>query len=274
MDTAIDWFGGEDRPVAESERLAALYDLDTPHGDYPAIDWFRGLARMTGGPVLELGVGTGRVAIPLAKDGHEVVGIDRSEAMLKRAEAHARRARVTVRLIESDMRTFSLDRAFALITIPFNTFLMLTPDDRWACLARCREHLAPAGRLAIDVFQPDPNKIAGVDGGVREEWRRKDPETGRFVTKFSSTQSDVDATHFRWWFEEELDGGEVRQVGRTATLHFLYRREAELLFPAAGFELDSMHGAYDGSPVEPTSQQLLIVARRKERGARVERRRR
>ena len=99
-------------------------------------------------------------------------------------------------------------------------------------------------------------------------------ETGRFVTKFSSTQSDVDATHFRWWFEEELDGGEVRQVGREATLYFLYRREAELLFPAAGFELDSMHGAYDGSPVEPTSQQLLIVARRKERGARVERRRR
>ena len=48
MDTAIDWFGGEDRPAVESERLAALYDLDTPHGDYPAIDWFRGLARMTG----------------------------------------------------------------------------------------------------------------------------------------------------------------------------------------------------------------------------------
>src|SRR5256885_14498779 len=118
--TAIDWYGQSSTP-ADDERLAALYDLDVRFDD-PAIDWFRGLARMTGGPILELGVGTGRVAIPLAKDGHEVVGIDRSEAMLKRAEAHARRARVTVRLIESDMRTFSLDRAFALITIPFNTF--------------------------------------------------------------------------------------------------------------------------------------------------------
>lgn len=274
MDTAIDWFGGEDRPAAESERLAALYDLDAPHGEYPAIDWFRGLARMTGGPILELGVGTGRVAIPLAKDGHEVVGIDRSEAMLKRAEAHARRARVTLRLVETDMRSFSLDRAFALITIPFNTFLMLTPDERWACLARCREHMTPTGRLAIDVFQPDPNKIAGVDGGVREEWRRKDQESGRFVTKFSSTRSDVDATRFRWWFEEELEGGEVRRIGREATLHFLYRREAELLFPAAGFELDSLHGDYDGSAVEPASPHLLVVARRKERGARTERRRR
>jgi hypothetical protein len=71
-----------------------------------------------------------------------------------------------------------------------------------------------------------------------------------------------------------MEGGEVRQVGRDATLHFLYRREAELLFPAAGFELDSLHGDYDGSPVGPTSPQLLIVARRKERGSRTERRRR
>lgn len=229
---------------------------------------------MTGGPVLELGVGTGRVAIPLAKDGHEVVGVDRSRAMLARAESHARRARAKVRLVESDMRSFSLDRAFALITIPFNTFLMLTPEERWPCLARCREHLSETGRLAIDVFQPDPNKIAGVDGGVREEWRRKDPETGHLVTKFSSTRSDVDATRFNWWFDEELDGGEIRRITRQATLHFLYRREAELLFPAAGFELDSLHGDYDGSAVGPASPHLLIVARRKERGAHRERRRR
>jgi SAM-dependent methyltransferase len=272
MDTAIDWFG-DNASVADAARLAALYDLDAPHGESAAIDWLRGLARMTGGPVLELGVGTGRVAIPLAKDGHEVVGIDRSESMLARAESHARTARTSVRLVESDMRSFSLDRAFALITIPFNTFLMLTPDDRWACLARCREHLAPAGRLAIDIFQPDPNRIAGVDGGVREDWRRRDPDTGHDVTKFSSTRADVDATHFRWWFDEELEGGGIRRIGRDVTLHFIYRREAELLFPAAGFELDSLHGDYDGSPVEPSSPRLLIVARRRERGSRPERRR-
>jgi SAM-dependent methyltransferase len=229
---------------------------------------------MTGGPILELGVGTGRVAIPLANDGHEVVGVDRSAAMLARAESHARHTRAPLRLVEADMRTFSLDRAFALITIPFNTFLMLTPDDRWACLARCREHLSERGRLAIDVFQPDPDKIAGIDGGVREEWSRKDPETGHVVTKFSSTRSDVDATHFRWWFEEELDGGEVRRITREATLYFLYRREAELLFPAAGFELDSIHGDYDGSGADAASPKLLILARRKERGAGRERRRR
>ena len=268
----VDWFGTEHVDAAESERLASLYDLDVPHGDYPAVDWFRGLARLTGGPVLELGVGTGRVAIPLAKDGHAVTGIDRSAAMLARAEKHARRARVSVRLVEADMRAFSIDQAFALIAIPFNTFLMLTPDERWACLARCREHLTAAGRLAIDVFQPDPEKIAGVDGGVREEWRRTDPETGQVVTKFSSTRSNVDATTFRWWFDVVDAGGVVRRIEREATLHYVYRREAELLLSAAGFQVETLHGDYDGRPAGPDTQKLLIVARRRERGTGRERR--
>lgn len=271
MGSVVDWYGGSSTPEEDS-RLAALYDLDAPAGD-AAIDWFRGLARMTGGPILELGVGTGRVAIPVAKDGHEVVGIDRSAAMLARAERHARSSRVKLRLVEADMRTFSLDRAFALITIPFNTFLMLTPDERWACLARCREHLAAAGRLAIDVFQVDPVKVAGLDGTVREAWRRVDPDTGHAVTKFASERGTVDGVLGHWWFDEELPGGEVRRLGREVSLHYLYRREAELLFPDAGFEIDTLHGDYDGSTATATSPKLLYVLRRRERGARDRRRR-
>lgn len=265
---SADWFGVQ-ASAEDDERLAALYDLDTRGAERvdAAIDWFRGLAQMTGGPVLELGVGSGRVAVPIAKDGYEVVGVDRSAAMLARAERYARTARAPVRLVQADMRTFSLDSAFALIIIPFNTFLMLTPDDRWACLARCREHLAKTGRLAIDVFQPDPSIIAGVDGGVREEYRRADPDTGHMITKFSSTRATVDATTFRWWWDEELGDGQVRRISRDATLHFLYRREAELLFPAAGFEIDTLHGDYDGAAPGPASRNLLIVVRRRERGS-------
>jgi SAM-dependent methyltransferase len=273
MDVAPqDWFGAA-ATAAEDERLAALYDLDAPAGDV-AIDWFRGLARMTGGPVLELGVGSGRVAIPLAKDGHEVVGIDRSAAMLARASKRAKEMRAKLTVVQADMRTFALDRAFPLVAIPFNTFLMLTPDERWACLARCREHMTPTGRLAIDVFQPDPNIVAGLDGAVREDWRRNDPETGRVVTKFSSTRGNVDSTTFHWWFDEELEGGAIKRITREATLHYLYRREAELLFPDAGFDIDSLHGDYSGSQVTPTSPKLLFVLRRRERGASRERRRR
>lgn len=272
MASAVDWFGAE-VSAEQAERFAALYDLDAPHGPSAAIDWFRAIARRTGGPILELGCGTGRVAIPLAQDGHEVVGLDRSQAMLARAEKHARREDAQLRLVEGDMRSFSFSESFGLIAIPSNTFLLLTPDERWACLARVREHLAPTGLLAIDAFQPDPERIAGVDGGVREEWTRHDEESGREVTKFSSTRSDVDKTSFRWWFEEVDDEGRVRRWQREATLHFLYRREAELLIPAAGLDLEALHGDYDGSPVEASSPKLLVIARRRERGTGRERRR-
>ena len=211
--------------------------------------------------------------MPLAVDGHAVVGLDRSSAMLARAERRARALGADVRWVEGDMRNFSFDGTFALITVPANTFLMLAPDERWQCLARSREHLAPDGRLAIDVFQPDPARIAGLDGGVVRDWTREDPESGREVAKFSSVQANVDGTTFRWWYEEVDPGGAVRRWEREATLHYLYRREAELLFPEAGFEIESMHGDYDGSSTGPRSPKLLIVAKRRERGAGRERRR-
>ena len=272
MPSAIDWFGDDVSPE-QAERIAALYDLDVPHGPSPATDWFRAIARRTGGPILELGCGTGRVAIPLAQDGHEVVGLDRSEAMLARAERHARREGVNLRLVEGDMRSFSFSEAFALITIPFNTFLMLTPEERWACLARVREHLAETGLLAVDCFQPDPELIVGKDGAVREEWTRHDPESGRDVTKFSSSRANVDQVDVRWWFEQLDDEGHVTRWQRTTTLHYMYRRETEFLFAAAGFDLEALHGDYDGSPAGPSSPKLLVVARRRERGAGRERRR-
>jgi SAM-dependent methyltransferase len=268
-----DWQGAE-RDPDEAARLAALYDLDTaPLEGGPDVEWFSGLARRTGGPILELGCGTGRVAVPVAQDGHHVVGLDRSGAMLERAERRARRASVEVRWVEGDMRAFSFNEAFALIFVAFNSFLMLGPDDRWACLARVREHLAPRGRVAIDVFQPDPEVIVGKDGGIVDEWHRVDPESGRAVHKFSSSRANVDGVTQRIWYDEIGDDGAVHRIGGTTTLHYLYRRESELLFSEAGFIIETLHGDYDGNPADATSRKLLIVAKRKERGQGRERRR-
>ena len=267
-----DWQGNE-RDAQEAARLAALYDLDcAPLEGYADVDWFEGLARRTGGPILELGCGTGRIAVPLAQHGHHVVGLDRSTAMLERAEQRAQRAKVRVRWLEGDMRTFSFEETFALIFVGFNSFLMLTPNDRWACLARVREHLAARGRFALDVFQPDPDLIVGLDGGVVDEWERVDPETGRLVHKLSSSRANVDGVTYRVWYDESGDDGAVRRIGGTTTLHYVYRREAELLLSEAGFEVESLHGDYDGNPAEPRSRKLLVVAKRRERGSGRERR--
>jgi len=267
-----DWQGAE-RDPSEAARLAALYDLDVaPLEGGPDVEWFGGLARRTGGPILELGCGTGRITVPIAQDGHHVVGLDRSGAMLERAERRARRSDVEVRWVEGDMRAFSFNEAFALIFVAFNSFLMLDPNDRWSCLARVREHLAPRGRVAIDVFQPDPEVIVGKDGGVVDEWERIDPESARAVRKFSSSRANVDGVTQRIWYDETNDDGTVRRISGTTTLHYLYRREAELLFSEAGFVIETMHGDYDGNPADAQSRKLLVVAKRKERGQGRERR--
>jgi SAM-dependent methyltransferase len=237
------------------------------------VEWFSGLARRTGGPILELGCGTGRITVPIAQDGHHIVGLDRSAAMLERAERRSRRASVEVRWVEGDMRAFSFNEAFALIFVAFNSFLMLSPDDRWACLARAREHLAPRGRVAIDVFQPDPEVVVGLDGGVVDEWERIDPESARAVRKFSSSRANVDGVTQRIWYDETNDDGTVTRISGTTTLHYLYRREVDLLFSEAGFNIETLHGDYDGNPADAHSRKLLVVAKRKERGQGRERRR-
>src|SRR5205814_1893502 len=213
-----DWQGAE-RDPAEAARLAALYDLDTaPLEGGPDVEWFSAIARRTGGPILELGCGTGRITVPIAQDGHHIVGLDRSAAMLERAERRARRANVEIRWVEGDMRAFSFNEAFALVFVALNSFLMLDPNDRWSCLARVREHLAPRGRVAIDVFQPDPEVVVGLDGGVADEWERVDPESSRAVRKFSSSRDDTRdrASHSRR--NGERRHGSARQArGRRGT---------------------------------------------------------
>src|SRR5436190_5129234 len=217
-----DWQGAE-RDPAEAARLAALYDLDTaPLEGGPDVEWFSGLARRTGGPILELGCGTGRITVPIAQDGHHVVGLDRSAAMLERAERRARRANVEIRWVEGDMRAFSFNEAFALVFVAANSFLMLDPNDRWSCLARVREHLAPRGRVAIDVFQPDPEVVVGLDGGVVDEWERVDPESARTVRKFSSSRANVDGLTQRIWYDEttttgRCSGSAARRRSTTST---------------------------------------------------------
>lgn len=211
--------------------------------------------------------------MPLASDGNTVVGLDLSAAMLARGRDRAKRAGLEVRFVAGDMRDFSLDETFALILIPFSSFLHLSPDDRFACLARVREHLGAHGRFALDVFQPDPAKIAGRDGGVIEEASFEDPETGERITRFSSGVATVDRTTFTWRFDAVGADHLVRRYERVVTLHFLYRRELELTLEAAGFELDELQGDYDGSAANEHSPRLIAIARRRERGKARERRR-
>ena len=148
-----------DDQVVDYTHVAPHYDATPAYGVRPDIAFYVAAAEEFGGPVLELGCGTGRVLLPTARAGLSIVGLDRSAAMLDicrgklAGEAEAVRQRAT--LLAGDMRSFDLGRRFALVTIPFRPFQhLLTVADQLACLDCIRQHLAPGGTLVFDVFNP------------------------------------------------------------------------------------------------------------------------
>lgn len=137
----------------------------------------------SGGPVLELACGTGRVAIPIAQAGVPIVGLDHSPAMLAVAQRKAEAAGLDERrlhLVQDDMREFSLGKRFSLVIIPFRSFLLLeTVEDQKRCLASIAGHLAEGGRLIMNFFVPSLNMLVADWSHLRLENEFTHPETGR-----------------------------------------------------------------------------------------------
>jgi len=133
-----------------------------------------------GGAVLELACGNGRVALPMARAGYRVAAVDTSEAMLEqlaqRLSEEPEPVRERVQPLRQDMRRLKLDRLFRFIYLPFNTMLvLLQPHDRQAMLDRVREHLAPSGAFAFDIFTPDPARLVDDDWSTDLEVEADDP---------------------------------------------------------------------------------------------------
>ena len=181
---------------AAGDALARLYDLDLAE-DPGDLDLYLALAGRTGGPVLELAVGTGRIAVPLAASGVDVTGVDTDPAMLARARRAAGAAGLGVarrlRLVEGDARTVRLDDAgaYRLAVIPLNSlFLMGTRRQQADAVATLAAHLAPGGLAVVDAWLSDADDLSRYDGRLSLEWVRQEPDTGRTVTKTASAIYD------------------------------------------------------------------------------------
>lgn len=157
-----------------------LYDLFTGGGLLTGdVEFYLDSARRFGGPILELGTGTGRVLIPLADAGHEVVGVDLSRPMLDRAAAKLReRPEPTsrVRLVEGDMTSFDLDQQFALALVPARSFQhVVTPEGQRLALNCIRRHLLPGGHLILDLFDPNFECCLETTARLRRDAKRSVP---------------------------------------------------------------------------------------------------
>lgn len=260
---------GPARGETAADALARLYDLDL--ADDPGdVDLYLALAARTGGPVLELAAGTGRIAVPLAAAGHAITGVDLDPAMLARARAaaDARGAAVSrrVRLVEGDARTIRLPDAgrYRLALVPLNSiFLMGTRADQSAAVATLAAHLAPGGLAVLDAWLPDAEDLSRYDGRLMLEWVREDPETGFTVTKTASAllEPGTGVVRLTTVFEEGPPGDAPRRWVRADRLRLVGPDELSAFAEAAGLVIETIAGGYDLEPLEPGSERVVVVAR-------------
>lgn len=251
--------------TAPYDKFARFYDLEYGHKDND-LDFYLELAEEHRSPILEIGVGTGRVALELASAGHSVVGIDNSRQMLEQAKHRISRLspetarRIT--LMHADMRRFSLGSTFPLCIIPFRAFLHnLTVDDQVATLRCIWQHLAPNGVLAFDLFVPLYHVMAG------DEWRdRLEPQ--ELADADAGVSIDVHVRHrparqlLRIRNSYHQPDGKI--VHADMTYRYVFRFEMEALLRECGFQVANVFGDFDRRPYNYRSGMMIFTARRRD----------
>ena len=201
-----------------------------------------------GGPVVELGVGTGRIAIPVASEGISVIGVDNSPGMLEVCRKHAEMAGVSERL---DLRLGDLteppvEERVALVTCPFRAFLHLMSEaERLRALQAARELLVPNGRLIFDVFAPGADDIEATHG----KWIEREPGI------WERAVWDEQARTLTLSVKDEDGDGSTMQLAWTTPLE--WRR----LLDRAGFEVAGLYGWFDRRPFEGGEDSIWVARR-------------
>lgn len=253
------------------DQIARFYDLThaTLTDDLPFI---LHLAAEADGPVLELGCGSGRLLLPLARAGRSVIGLDSSTGMLDRARARLAQEPTTVQarmtLHQADMTNFVLPAApqFGLIVIPYNTLLHLDTAQALAALRQARDCLGENGRLFIDIANPADIANTPEDSLLSLENVLTDPETGELIVHLASNKLNTadQILHITWIYDVSTpDGGPVHRTVAQAAYHYRYPHQLELLLQEAGYQLLHLWGDYDQSPYDEASNRLLLLAAKK-----------
>jgi SAM-dependent methyltransferase len=255
--------------------LARLYDVDLTE-DPGDLDLYLALAARTGGPILEIAAGSGRVAVPLAEAGYEVTAVDIDPAMLARAEKAISGAEPSVRarleLVEADLLHLGLPGGprFRLAILALNSILLLATRDRQlGALETMARHLAPDGIAVVDVWIPSADELARYDGRMSLEYVRTDPETGLLVTKVAAVQYEPVSGHMDLTtiYDEGKQGEPAQRWVREDRLRLLNAEDLRLLAESADLEVEVLAGDYDLNPVSAHDERAILIARGRSRSA-------
>jgi SAM-dependent methyltransferase len=232
------------------------------------VAFYREAAREYGDPILELGCGTGRITMALADAGKRITGLDLSVRMLERAVEKRTALRVEARerlqLIQGDMTEFDLGEQFRLIIIPFRPLQhLLEVKQQIACLDCVRKHLAPGGRLVLDVFQTDAERIHDPihqRETLVTEYKTTDGRKVRISERVAAFHRAGQRNDVEMIFAVEHPGGRKERLVFAWPLRYFFRYEVEHLLARCGFKVGAEYGNFDRTPIRDDSPEMIFVA--------------
>jgi SAM-dependent methyltransferase len=216
-------------------------------------------ARRSGGRMLEMACGSGRLTVPIAQNGVEITGADLSPAMLEAARAKAAAAGVRVPFVQADMRNFDLPGKFSAILIAGNSLLhLLAIGDLRQCLASVRRHLASGGRLIFDISNPSPRLLAREAGPRYPLFRVNDPQRGDVsLEEIVNYDAAAQVSHIRWYLSAP-GAPDFRVIDYS--LRVIFPQELLLLLESTSFKLDERYGEFSRVPFESSSPRQVCIS--------------
>ncbi len=252
------------------EEFADAVDYDKRDESDTGVAFYASLAKETGGPVLEIACGTGRVTIPIARLGFDVTGLDIVPGMLD--QARRKSAGLPARWIEGDGRTFDIGERFRLIFLTGNAFqAFLTNEDQRALLRRVRSHLHQGGLFAFETRNPlfrDSGNREGLFVSLEtreevEEWPAYFDAAGREVRVSKTRVYDHVAQILHWTTTRRWNqGGRERTRVTRIALRYTFPQELAALLDYSGFRIQRMVGDWNQEPLGADSPSIIVVCRR------------
>lgn len=256
-------------PYSQQAFVAEYYDYLPPVAGRQDLDFYLAVARAQGDPTLELGCGTGRILLPMARAGHRITGLDLSEPMLARCRARLEnepmQVRERVRLIHGDMTDFELGETFRLITIPFRPFQhLLAVEQQLACLRCANRHLAPGGKLIVDFFQTDARRMHDpsftMESSPHPEVMLPDGRKLKLTERVVAFHRAEQGNDVELIYNVTHADGRGERLVFAFTVRYFFRYEVEHLLVRCGFRVVELYGNYDRSPLRDDSPDMIFVA--------------
>ena len=246
--------------------VARFYDAENTD-KFDDIQMYQELAQAYGGPIIDIGCGTGRVMIPLAQQGYEVHGIDYEDAMLDRARV---RMQADTSLAEhmtlhhGDVLTYEMDQQFKLTLVPYNGLMHFHYQDiQLAVLKRLRQWTRDDGLLVLDL--PNAGEVFATQetDAIMMERTFLEPETGHMVMQQSTSYLDrvQQLLRVNWIYDEVTAEQTVKRTVAPLVLYYYFYSELRLLLQASGFAVDAVYGDVEYGPYEDGCERMVVFAK-------------